>query len=221
MKFLVFPHFVSINMAILTDPFQLFPARPLALSTDQPAMLLVFVLPVAPCRALHGAGIPRVLVSITEEWKEAEAPFIFWVSCFGNIELRPRGSLKILFCRTAVFQRKREMRMRSCWPRQKFKATSVPSTVSDKYLLGRDISMWCTLSLPQSAKLPPLITYKSALCNEKSINASCHCDVISHGFPMSLPHWVLLLVHTQPVKVSRNCFFPDFLWCVSFWICPS
>lgn len=58
---------------------------------------------------------------------------------------------------------------------------------------------------------------KTALCNEKSVNAASCPDAISHGFPMSLPHWYCCWSTQRPVlQVSRNCFIPALLWRLPF-----
>lgn len=140
-------------------------------------------LPWSPALSRYPTDAP-----VDFKWKGASSlshlSFVLW-----RHRMEARGSVKILFCRTAVFQKRRETPMRSCWPRQRSRATSIQSIVSDGWCVGMDVWIRCQLSLPGSLQNSSLVTCKAALWNGKSIKAAHHCDATSDSLLMSLPHW--------------------------------
>lgn len=110
-KFQVLHCFASVKVATLSDPFQYFPVGNVALFAG--CCHLCRSCGVCLPRALHQAGSPQMLMLITYE--KEQAPFVICLSfVFWKHRPEARGSVKTLFCRTAVFQRRRETRMRSC-----------------------------------------------------------------------------------------------------------
>lgn len=165
-------------------------------------------LPWSPALSRYPTDAP-----VDFKWKGASSlshlSFVLW-----RHRMEARGSVKILFCRTAVFQKRRETRMRSCWPRQRSRATSIQSIVSDGWYVGMDVWIRCQLSLPGSLQNFSLCLMEWEIYQDCS---SLWCNFWQS--PDESPSLMLSLVHTQHVQVSANWFYPAFRFHHSCDVC--